>query len=94
MTNNIPLSEKVIIQTALERCLQLKLQMPLFEPLNSVQRQLEYLLALLDGTIIDRSRLSEIVLGAYAAREFESRDMEFALLLYRVEEIVDEMKKI
>lgn len=94
MTTTISPLDTAIIQAALEKCLQLKVQMPQVEPLNSVQRQLEYLLEVLNGTITDRTRLNEVVLGRYAARELESRDMEFALLLYRVEEIVDSMKRI
>lgn len=80
------------INKALTDGVKLSVDYPNFQPLESVKAQLEYLKNILDGDLIDRSRLSEIVIGRYAAREFEGRDMDFANTLYDVEMIVDLLK--
>jgi Tsi6 len=80
------------LKTALASCEAHLCTMPDFQPLHSVKAQLTYLIDLADGRSTDRSRLEEIIIGAYAAREFETRDMGFANLLYEVEEIVRAMK--
>lgn len=87
MTNEVQ-----TLRTALDECLKQLAKAPQFQPLLSVQAQLEYLLGVAEGSITDRSKLDKIIIGVYAAREFESRDMDFANLLYQVEEIVDSMK--
>ena len=71
------------------RCLELLDVNPGFAPLLSIKAQLEYLIQIADGRSTDRSRLKEIIVGQYAAREFEDRDMEFANMLYDVADIVD-----
>lgn len=85
-------NEMQILTAALKRCQELLKSNPQFAPLLSVEAQLEYLIGILDGKIFDRSRLGEIVIGLYAAREFEDRDMDFANQLYDVVAIVDAMK--
>lgn len=80
------------IEKALADSINLSADYPNFQPLDSVIAQLQYLKGILDGDIEDRSRLKEIILGIYAAREFEERDMDFANTLYDVEMIVDELK--
>lgn len=85
--------EMQVLRKALERCELLLQDSPDFQPLRSCKAQLEYLLGLLDGSSADRSRLKEIILGVYAAREFEMRDSEFAQLLHEAEEIVEGMKR-
>lgn len=77
---------------ALAEC-QRKLQSePQFQPLLSIQAQLQYLIGIVEGVVKDRSRLNEIIVGIYAAREFETRDMAFANLLYEVQAIANSMK--
>jgi hypothetical protein len=85
-------NEMQILNSALDRCRELLAVNPQFAPLLSVEAQLQYLIGILDGHISDRSRLSEIIIGLYAAREFEDRDMAFANQLYQVVEIVDAME--
>lgn len=80
------------IEKALADSIKLSAEYPNFQPLESVMVQLQYLKGVLDGDVEDRSRLKEIIIGIYAAREFEERDMEFANTLYDVEMIVDELK--
>jgi len=80
------------INKSLTDSIKLSADYPNFQPLESVKTQLEYLKNILNGSSDDRSRLNEIILGIYAAREFEDRDMDFANTLYDVELIVDEMK--
>lgn len=80
------------INKALAHSVKLSVDYPNFQPLESVKAQLEYLKSILNGDVDDRSRLKEIILGIYAAREFEVRDMEFANNLYDVELIVDQLK--
>jgi hypothetical protein len=84
-------TEIQMLKAALNRCEELLISDPEFPPLQSIEVQLQYLIGILEGQT-DRSRLEEIIIGRYAAREFEDRDMAFANLLYEVEEIVDLMK--
>ena len=80
------------IDKALADSVKLSAKYPNFQPLESVKAQLQYLKGILDGTVEDRSRLKEIIIGIYAAKEFEDRDMDFANTLYDVEMIVDQLK--
>lgn len=80
------------IDKALADSIKLLAEYPNFQPLESVIAQLQYLKGILNGEVEDRSRLKEIIIGIYAAREFEERDMDFANTLYDVEIIVDELK--
>jgi hypothetical protein len=70
------------IDKALAYSTKLSASYPNFQPLESVKAQLRYLKGILNGTIEDRSRLQEIIIGIYAAKEFEERDIAFADLLY------------
>lgn len=81
------------LKTALMECKARLKSSPGFQPLMSIEAQLEYLIDVAEGRNLDRSRLNEIIIGIYAAREFETRDMQFANLLYEVEEAVDVMKQ-
>jgi hypothetical protein len=80
------------INKALVDSVRLSVEYPNFQPLESVKAQLQYLKNILDGDLEDRSRLNEITIGIYAAREFEERDMTFANILYDVESIVDQLR--
>lgn len=86
------MNPEVVIEKAIEQGNRLTVDYPNFQPLESVKVQLAYLKGILDGSIKDRSRLNEIIIGIYAAKEFEERDMEFASTLYDVELVVDQLK--
>lgn len=86
------MNPEAIIDKAVEQSNRLTADYPNFQPLESVKAQLAYLKGILDGSIDDRSRLKEIIVGIYAAKEFEERDMDFANSLYDVELIVDKLK--
>ena len=85
-------SESKTLKTALAECRKRLVVEPEFQPLRSIETQLKYLIEITDGAKVDRSRLNEITIGRYAAREFETRDMSFANLLYQVEDIVSQLK--
>ncbi|GAA6154524.1 immunity protein Tsi6 family protein [Pseudoteredinibacter isoporae] len=85
------MNPEAVIQKAVVQSDRLAIDYPNFQPLESVKAQLAYVKGILDGSIEDRSRLNEII-GIYAAKEFEERDMEFANTLYDVELIVDRLK--
>jgi hypothetical protein len=85
-------TETQTLKSALASCEAHLRTMPDLQPLHSIKAQLTYLIDLAEGRSTDRSRLDEIIVGVYAAREFETRDMEFANLLYEVEEVVKAMR--
>lgn len=80
------------IPQAHTRCLELLQTYPKSQPLLSCKAQLEYLQDLVDGQRQDAERLNDIILGLYAAREFEALDMAFAEMLYAVEDVVKTLK--
>ena len=81
-----------LFQHALEECLRHLAAHPDFRPLKSIENQLRYLLDLVEGRRQDRDLLATINLGLLAAREIETMDMQFANLLYDVDEQVDLLK--
>ncbi len=87
------MGKRKIIKKALVSCKNKLKESPTFQPLRSIEIQLQYLYDLANGKKIDSYRLNEIIIGVYAAKEVECRDMDFANLLYEVEEIVDLLKK-
>ncbi|MBB5407656.1 MULTISPECIES: immunity protein Tsi6 family protein [unclassified Paraburkholderia] len=58
-----------------------------FEIFASTVAQLEYLLSVLRGDDKDRTRLKKIVVGHFAAREFEENDPELAKALHAAQAI-------
>ena len=86
--NNLLLYKKT-----LELCRERLKQAPTFQPLRSIEKQLEYLIDLEEGRRSDFERLADLNLGLLAAREFEPHDMEFANLIYDVTEAAKKMKK-
>jgi len=81
-----------IFKEALEQCRKRLAENPNFPPLNSIEEQLKYLIAVDEGKQTDLSRLKDINLGLLAVREFEPHDMEFAKLLHDVSYRVEEMR--
>lgn len=65
---------------------------PSFQVLLSVRNQLNYLIQLADGIETDRTLLSTIIIGHYAAREFEDSDPLYASLLQRCQYEVEVLK--
>jgi len=60
--------------------------------LPSIEKQLEYLIEALEHKN-DRIRLEKIIIGTYAAREFENSHPEYAELLYKASGVSHDMKK-
>ncbi|WP_055733303.1 immunity protein Tsi6 family protein [Agarivorans gilvus] len=81
-----------VIDEALSECRERIAKCPSYELLNSIEQQLLYLRSLLDGSEIDKSRLSKIILGVYAVREFSETDRFFAELLVDANEIAGRLK--
>lgn len=73
-----------LFQKALSDLRELIRRYPDLPPLQSVEKQLEYLIDLEKGNRNDRERLSEITLGVITAREIEDLDMKIADTLHKV----------
>lgn len=69
----------------------LRIKFPGVQTLESIVRQIDYLIDLQSGRIEDRSRLKDIVLGVQAAREVEPLDSSVAEILYAVNEQAQKM---
>jgi len=72
---------KKIFESALDRTRQVLRKFPGDGPLESVEKQLEYLLGLETGEHNDRSRLRDIILGVQAGKLIEQLDSELADML-------------
>lgn len=68
-------------------------EVPSFAIYQSIIDQLEYLDAVLAGRESDRSRLREIVIGHYGAREFEESDPELARALKDAQLVASKMSR-
>lgn len=66
---------------------------PTVEMFASIVRQVEYVARVLSGADKDRSKMKDIVVGHYAARELEGTDPELAEALYGVQAIASKMAK-
>ncbi|SKB47336.1 immunity protein Tsi6 family protein [Dyadobacter psychrophilus] len=86
-------SANEIIQHAINLCISRRLVEPESTILISIEAQLDFLKAIISGKLSDNGGLNNIIVGQYALREFEPGDMEFANVLYEVEEIVDLVKR-
>jgi hypothetical protein len=72
-----------LFEQAAEQCHRLLARFPDRQSLLSIRQQLDYLLAVSRGEQ-DRSRLSEIIIGAQTAREVEPLSPEAAGVFYKV----------
>lgn len=61
--------------------------------IESILKQLDFLIALSEGKRFDRERLADIIIGILTVREIEPVDYELAEQLYKVVDIVEEMKR-
>ncbi|MBC7750700.1 MAG: hypothetical protein H7Z73_03135 [Candidatus Saccharibacteria bacterium] len=62
------------VDEALKLCLERKEIYPTVGMFDSIEKQLAYLKAVLISEETDRTRLSKIVVGVYAVREFDDSD--------------------
>jgi hypothetical protein len=60
---------------------------------SSIVAQIEYVAQVLKGHESDRSRMKDIIVGHYAARELEGSDPEFAELLFAVQAYASRMAR-
>ena len=72
------------LQSAIDSTLILKSKYGAHPPLESVIAQLQYLIALTDGSTPDTSRLKDINIGPIAAREIEGSDDILAEMLQNI----------
>lgn len=82
---------KAILESALTATQELN-QSEESDILRSIEKQLEYLMEALEHEN-DRFRLKDIIIGVYAAREFEYTHPEYAELLYEASGVSHDMKK-
>ncbi|TWB24789.1 hypothetical protein FBZ89_101415 [Nitrospirillum amazonense] len=80
------------VEYALNLARQRLSEMPAFEIFASAVAQLEYLLSVLQGNP-DRTRLKNIIVGHYGAREFAESDPEFAQALMSAQNIATKISK-
>lgn len=60
---------------------------PDYDIYQSILKQLNYLLSVVDGSELDRSKLDKIMVGHFAVREFEESDPELAKALKKCQNI-------
>ena len=60
-------------------------------PFESIRNQLDYLLALAEGTTRDRSKLARIIIGVQAVREVEPVNQELAVSLHEIQSWADSL---
>lgn len=78
------MSRQQLLELGRQKCSALLAQYPNSTALLSVLRQIEYLIGLDNGTITDRSRLKEIIIGVLTAREIEPLDDDAAETFYQI----------
>lgn len=76
---------------ALDRCVNLTAQFPHVRALESIERQLTYLIDLEEGRRTDRENLKRVSIGILAIREIETLDSELFSLLIEAASEADRM---
>ena len=79
------------IDLAIKMCQKLDKEYPGFVILDSIDTQLRYVKNIIEKNSTDKSKLKDILLGVYAAKEIEERDMNFAELLYEIQDIAEDL---
>lgn len=79
MTNRLKL-----LESGLQDCDRLLVMYPQSVALQSVKKQIEYLLELEQGIHSDRSRIKDITIGVLTAREIEPLDDDAAEIFYQI----------
>lgn len=80
-----------LLGDGLRGCLALLSVYPNSTALQSIKAQIQYLIDLEKGLMVDRSRLANITIGVMTAREVEALDESVAETLYKVAAIAKEM---
>lgn len=78
------MTRKQLLELGRQECSLLLGQYPSSTALLSVLRQIEYLIGIDDGSIMDRSRLKDITIGVMTAREIEPLDDGAAEIFYQI----------
>ncbi|MBI6852232.1 hypothetical protein YA0002_05595 [Pseudomonas cichorii] len=79
------MSEKMkLLENGQKKCRELLYTYPSSVALQSIGKQIEYLIELEKGTHSDRSRLKDITIGVLTAREIEPLDYDAAEIFYRI----------
>jgi hypothetical protein len=81
-----------LLRAAITRSQSLARQNPEVPILQSLEPQLQYLLDLLEGRQVDRTKLSKLSFGIINVREVEDRDPELSELLYQVTGLVRDIR--
>jgi predicted nucleotidyltransferase len=81
-----------IFKTALAQTNSLRSRHPDDTVIQSIIKQLDYLVELEERKRNDRERLNDIIIGVLTVREIEPLDESVAETLYKVVEQVEEMK--
>jgi hypothetical protein len=78
------MSRQQLLELGRQKCRVLLGQYPDSTALLSVSRQIEYLIGIESGSLIDKSRLKAIIIGVITARENEPLDDDAAETLYQI----------
>jgi hypothetical protein len=78
------MNRQQLLELGRKKCSALLSQYPSSTALLSVSRQIEYLIGIADGSVVDRSRLKEITIGVITAREIEPLDDDAAETFYQI----------
>lgn len=73
-----------LLQNGKAKCYDLLSKYPNSVALQSVAKQIEYLINLEEGAQSDRSRLKDITIGVLTAREIEQLDEDVAEIFYKI----------
>ena len=73
-----------LLEIGQKKCRELLSKYPSNVALQSVDKQIEYLIELEKGAHSDRSRLKDITIGVLMAREIEQLDDETAEIFYQI----------
>ena len=80
-----------LLENGLQNCEALLVRYPLSMALQSVKKQINYLLELEQGKITDRTLLKDITIGVLTAREVESLDNDAAEVFYKIASLSKQM---
>jgi hypothetical protein len=73
-----------LFEQGLESCRDLLARYPDSRAVQSISKQIEYLISLEKGLVTDASRLGEITIGILTVREIESLDENAADLFHKI----------
>ncbi len=82
-----------LLTDVLEKCEEKLEKNSSFTPTSIVKEEIEYLIGLIEGEVVDPEKLTTIQMGLFAVREFEMEDPEFADNIYEVLAVVTQLRK-